>query len=111
MDSYKVTFVQSKQFFLGNPTVKVIVDDKVMCELKLKTGDSATVEIPYGPHRITLIGSGKRFDGEIFVNGDGTIQLKWNKTFGKPEIADIGDFDPQKNNGGTSNSEKKQYDC
>lgn len=96
MDFYKVTFTHEKQFFLGNPTVKVIIDDKVVCELKIKTGDTATVDIPYGPHRITLIGSGKRLDSEIFVNGDGTIQLKWNKTFGKPGISNLGIFDPPK---------------
>jgi len=32
METYRVTFEQEKQFFLGNPTVKVIVDDKMLCE-------------------------------------------------------------------------------
>lgn len=105
METYRVTFEQEKQFFLGNPTVKVIVDDKMLCELKIKTGDSATVEIPYGKHRITLTGSGKRIDSEIFVKGNGTIQLRWNKTWGKPEIADIGNFDPIKNISDTVSAE------
>lgn len=97
METYSVTFVQEKQFFLGNPTVKVIVDDKMLCELIIKSGDSAKVEIPYGKHHITLTGCGKRIDSEIFVKESGTIQLRWNRTWGKPEIADIGNFDPIKN--------------
>lgn len=97
MENFVVKFIQEKQFFLGNPTVKVIIDDEMVCELKLKTGDSAEVEIPYGYHRITLTGSGKRIDSDIFVKSNGTIQLKWNKTWGKPEIADIGNFAPIQN--------------
>ena len=97
METHRVTFIQEKQFFLGNPTVKVIVDDKMVCELKLKTGDSASVPLSYGKHRITLTGSGKRIDSTFFVGGDGTIKLRWNKTFAKPEIADLGDFDLAKN--------------
>lgn len=108
MDSYKVTFTHEKQFFLGNPTVKVIVDDKAVCELKIKTGDTATVDIPYGLHRLTLVGSGKRLDSEIFVNGDGTIQLKWNKTFGKPGISNLGIFDPAQNIVGVDKSAEDQ---
>ena len=97
MEMYRVTFTQEKQFFLGNPTVKVIVDDKMVCELKLKTGDSASVPLSYGKHRITLTGSGKRLDSTFFVCGNGTVKLRWNKTFGKPEIADLGNFDLAKN--------------
>lgn len=93
METYIVTFVQEKQFFLGNPTVKVMIDDKMVCELKLKTGDSAKVRIPYGKHRLTLTGSGKRLDRDFFVSAEGTINLRWDKTWGKPEIADIGEFD------------------
>ena len=95
MDTYKVTFIQEKQFFLGNPTVTVLVDNDVVCELKLKTGDSADVHITHGEHHLTLTGSGKKTDADISVKEDGIIHLKWNKTWGRPEIDDIGVFAPE----------------
>ena len=97
MEKYSVVFEHEKQFFLGNPTVRVIVDDQVLCELKIKTGDSARTEINEGSHHLTLIGSGERFDSEIYVKQDGVIKLKWNKMLGQPGIADIGNFDPVNN--------------
>lgn len=102
MDTYRITFIQEKQFFLGNPTVAVLVDNNIVCELKLKTGDSAEVDIAYGLHNLTLTGSGKRVDTKIFVKENGTIHLKWNKTWGRPEIDNIGAFATEADNSKTA---------
>lgn len=94
MEKYKVTFVQEKQFLLGNAFVRVFIDGEACCDLKIRTGDSVERELAYGFHHMMVAGYGKQIDEDIFVKNDGTITLRWNKIWGRPEVVDLSSFRP-----------------
>lgn len=76
----RITFRRPHQVFLINFAMQVFVDS--VCRLSIEDGAEGYVDMPRGPHQITIKSSFHKTNMDVRVETDAVVELKWNRAFG-----------------------------
>lgn len=84
VDTYTLTINRAKQWYLVNPTVKIIVDGGA--EYKIDNGKSLNIPVSPGTHNITFLCSIRNKIVNINATSNVVLNIKWNRTTGSLEV-------------------------
>lgn len=82
--NYTLTINRAKQWFLVNPPVKIIIDEKA--EYKIDNGETIRIPVSTGTHMVAFSCSIRNKIVNINVTNNVILNIKWNRVTGSLEV-------------------------